>query len=157
MPALQSFGGLSKRDWSGLWPVPLRKMTGRGQPGGERIIGGGVQNRYGRGVLWYVFPSPEFSRPCLSLSEVSLVNVVRGASRAGSQKWGTSLACSNQASCFKPSCCEGQVDSRPATFSNPQPLACTCVTMEPFFLWAFIVPQFYCIFASKPVNGEIVL
>ena len=36
--------------------------------GGERIIGGGVQNRFWEGVLWYVSPSPEFSTPlCFSL------------------------------------------------------------------------------------------
>ena len=32
--------------------------------GGERIIsGGGVQNRFWGGALWYVFPSPEFPPP----------------------------------------------------------------------------------------------
>ena len=38
--------------------------------GGKRIIGGGVQkNRFWEGVLWYVFPSPEFSTPlCSSLN-----------------------------------------------------------------------------------------
>ena len=48
---------------------PLRKTTGRKQTGGgKRIIGGGVQNRFWEGVLWYVFPSPEFSTPlCFSL------------------------------------------------------------------------------------------
>ena len=33
--------------------------------GGNRIISGGVQNRFWGGVLWYVFPSPEFSPPPL--------------------------------------------------------------------------------------------
>ena len=31
--------------------------------GGNRIISGGVQNRFWGGDLWYVFPSPEFSPP----------------------------------------------------------------------------------------------
>ena len=40
----------------------------RKQGGGNRIISGGVQNRFWGGVLWYVFPSPEFFPPfCFSL------------------------------------------------------------------------------------------
>ena len=69
--ALQTwFGGLRKWDWSGLCPFPLRRtMTGREKGRGNRIIGGGVQNRFWGGVLWYVFPSPEFSTPfCFSLT-----------------------------------------------------------------------------------------
>ena len=31
--------------------------------GGNRIISGGVQNRFWGGDLWYVFPSPEFPPP----------------------------------------------------------------------------------------------
>ena len=44
-------------------PVSSKKTTGRKQrgAGGKSIIGGGVQNRCLEGVLWYVFPSPEFS------------------------------------------------------------------------------------------------
>ena len=49
------------------------KTNGRG--GGGRIMGGGGSKTVsGKGVLWYVFPSPEFSTPlCFSLrkSEVS--------------------------------------------------------------------------------------
>ena len=37
--------------------------------GGKRIIGRGSKNRFWEGVLWYVFPSPEFSPP-LFFSEV---------------------------------------------------------------------------------------
>ena len=34
---------------------------------------GGVQNRFGGGVLWHVFPSPEFSTPlCFSLLYTAL-------------------------------------------------------------------------------------
>ena len=53
-----TFAGLRKSDWSGLCPFPLRKMTGRVQNvPGNRIIGGGVQNRFLGRVLWCVFPS----------------------------------------------------------------------------------------------------
>ena len=44
-------------------PVPSKEMTGREQ---SRW---GIQNRFWGGVLWYVFPSPEFSTPlCFLLS-----------------------------------------------------------------------------------------
>ena len=36
---------------------------------GKRIIGGGVQNWFWGGVLWHVFPSPEFSTPPLFARE----------------------------------------------------------------------------------------
>ena len=53
------------------WSVPdSSKENNRAKTngGGKRIIGGGVQNRFWEGVLWYVFPSPEFSTPlCFSL------------------------------------------------------------------------------------------
>ena len=54
------------------WSVPVSsKENNRAKTngGGKRIIGGGgVQNRFWEGVLWYVFPSPEFSTPlCFSL------------------------------------------------------------------------------------------
>ena len=54
-------------------PVPLRQMTGCGQMGEKRIIGVGVQARLGGGgggVLWCVFPLPEFPPPlcrCLKI------------------------------------------------------------------------------------------
>ena len=38
--------------------------------GGKRIIGGGNKNRFWGGILWYVFPSPEFDPLCRSLSEL---------------------------------------------------------------------------------------
>ena len=39
-------------------------MTGREhRGGGNRIIGGGVQNRFGGGVLWYVSPPLSFPPP----------------------------------------------------------------------------------------------
>ena len=45
-------------------------MTGREQRGGgERIIIGLVENRFWGGLLWYVFPSPEFPHPLFSLQE----------------------------------------------------------------------------------------
>ena len=56
------------------WSVPVSsKENNRAKTngGGKRIIGGGggVQNRFWEGVLWYVFPSPEFSTPlCFSLN-----------------------------------------------------------------------------------------
>ena len=54
------------------WSVPVSsKENNRAKTngGGKRIIGGGVQNRFWEGVLWYVFPSPEFSTPlCFSLT-----------------------------------------------------------------------------------------
>ena len=57
---------------SGLCPFPLRRMTLREQRGGgNRIISGGVQNRFWGGALWYVFPSPEFPPP-LFFSEVGV-------------------------------------------------------------------------------------
>ena len=49
-----------------VWSVPVSsKENNRAKTngGGQRIIGGGVQNRFWEGVLWYVFPSPEFSTP----------------------------------------------------------------------------------------------
>ena len=53
----------------------LRRMTLREQRGGGRgesyHKGGGVQNRFRGGVLWYVFPSPEFPAP-LFFSDDSL-------------------------------------------------------------------------------------
>ena len=54
-------------------PASSKETTGRKQTGGggKRIIGGGVQHRFWEGVLWYVFPSPEFSHPPLFLSEIS--------------------------------------------------------------------------------------
>ena len=52
-----NFESLRKWDWSGLRPFPLRERQGA-EKGGGHIIGGGVQNRFGGGVLWYVFPSP---------------------------------------------------------------------------------------------------
>ena len=49
------------------WFVPVSsKENNRAKTngGGKRIIGGGgVQNRFWEGALWYVFPSPEFSTP----------------------------------------------------------------------------------------------
>ena len=39
-----------------------------GGGGGKRTVGGGVQDRFEGGVLWYVFPSPEFSTPPLCFS-----------------------------------------------------------------------------------------
>ena len=42
-------------------------MTGSEQRG-ERIIGGGVRNRFWGGALWYVFLSPEFTPLCFSLT-----------------------------------------------------------------------------------------
>ena len=43
-----------------VWSVPVPFMK---NDKGHRIIGGGVQNRFWGGVLWYVFLSPEFSTP----------------------------------------------------------------------------------------------
>ena len=64
-PPKPSFGGLRKWDLSGLCPFPLRRMTLREQRGGgNRIISGGVQNRFWEGISWYVFPSPEFPPLC---------------------------------------------------------------------------------------------
>ena len=58
--ALQtSFGGLRKLDSSGLCPFPGREQPG----GGERVIGGVVQNHFGAGGFMVCFPSPEFSTP----------------------------------------------------------------------------------------------
>ena len=57
------------------WSVPVSsKENNRAKTngGGKRIIGGGVQNCFWEGVLWYVFPSPEFSNPPLFFSEVVL-------------------------------------------------------------------------------------
>ena len=54
---VRSFGGLRKWDLPGGCRFNMAKTRG----GGKRIIGGGVQNRFLEGVLWYVFPSPEFS------------------------------------------------------------------------------------------------
>ena len=45
-------------DLSGLWSFPLRRMRGREQGRGKRIISGGVQNRFWGGALWCVFPLP---------------------------------------------------------------------------------------------------
>ena len=43
--------------------------------GGERTIGGGVQNSFWGGVLRYVFPSPESSTPlCFSLLLAPTIN-----------------------------------------------------------------------------------
>ena len=58
------------------WCVPVSSKetgTARTKGGGvKRIISGGVQNRFWGGVLWYVFPSPEFSTPlCFSLTIAS--------------------------------------------------------------------------------------
>ena len=54
------------------WSVPVssKETTGRRQTGGgKRIIRRGSKNRFWEGVLWYVFPSPEFSTPfCFSLN-----------------------------------------------------------------------------------------
>ena len=71
-----SFGDPKKSDSSGLYPFPLRKMTGHEQRGGKRIISGGVQNCFWGEVLWYVFPSPEFPPPSLRAGN-SLINLVR--------------------------------------------------------------------------------
>ena len=50
-------------DFSGLCPFPLRKRTGRKTKGGGR-----EKTIMWKGVLWYVFPSPEFSTTlCFSL------------------------------------------------------------------------------------------
>ena len=46
--------------------MTLREQRG----GGNRIISGGVQNRFGGEDLWYVFPSPEFPPPPLFFSDV---------------------------------------------------------------------------------------
>ena len=64
-PSKTTFGGLRTWDLSGLCPFPPKTMTWSEQTGGssERIIGGGVQNCFWGGVLWYVFPYPEFSTP----------------------------------------------------------------------------------------------
>ena len=64
-----SFGGLRQWDLPGLCRFPLRKQQGENKRGGgKRIVGGGFQNCFWKGVLWYVFPSPEFSTPlCFSL------------------------------------------------------------------------------------------
>ena len=58
------------------WSVPVsskennRAKTSGGE--GKRIIGGGFQNRFWEGVLWHVFPSPEFSTPlCFVLFIIS--------------------------------------------------------------------------------------
>ena len=71
------------------WSEPVsskennRAKTNEG--GGKRIIGGGVQNRFWEGVLWYVFPSPEFSTPlCFSLR--SLPGPARPESRKSLQR-----------------------------------------------------------------------
>ena len=58
------------------WSVPVsskEKQQGENKRGGgKRIIGEGVQNRFWEGVLWYVFPSPEFSTPlCFSLIKLT--------------------------------------------------------------------------------------
>ena len=58
------------------WSVPVsskenNRAKTNGGGGGKRIIGGGVQNRLWEGVLWCVFPSPEFSTPlCFSLKNI---------------------------------------------------------------------------------------
>ena len=68
-PLQNQFWRPQKMDSSGLCLFPPRKMTGREQWGGRRIIGGGVQNRFGGEALWYVFPSPEFPTPlCFPLT-----------------------------------------------------------------------------------------
>ena len=58
-----------------VWSAPVSsKESDRASTkgGGNRIISGGVQNRFWGGVLWYVFPSPEFPPPlCFSLTEGS--------------------------------------------------------------------------------------
>ena len=49
-----------KWDWFGRCPFPLMDMTERGQSWRKRIIGGGGgQNNFWKGVLWYAFPFPE--------------------------------------------------------------------------------------------------
>ena len=64
------FGGLRKWDLPGLRRFPLRKTTGRKQTGGKTYHRWGVKNRFWEGILWYVFPSPEFSTPPLFFSEI---------------------------------------------------------------------------------------
>ena len=51
-----------------VWSVPVpSNMTGCELRGGNRIIGGGFQNRFWGGVLWYIFLLQSFSPP-LSLN-----------------------------------------------------------------------------------------
>ena len=56
------------------WSVPVSsKENNRAKTNGgwgERYHRWGVQNRFWEGVVWYVFPSPEFSIPlCFSLKK----------------------------------------------------------------------------------------
>ena len=64
-PPKLACGCLRKWDSSGLCPFPLKSMTRREQGGGESYtIGEGDPKLFlGRGLIWYVFPSPEFSTP----------------------------------------------------------------------------------------------
>ena len=54
------------------WSVPVSsKENNRAKTngGGKRMMGG-IQSRFWEGVLWYVFPSHEFSTPPLFFSEI---------------------------------------------------------------------------------------
>ena len=54
------------------WSVPVSsKENNRAKTngGGKTYHKRGVQNRFWEGVLWYVFPSPEFSTPLCFFSE----------------------------------------------------------------------------------------
>ena len=57
------------------WSVPVSsKENNRAKTNwGGGNIGGGVQNRFWEGVLWYVFPSPEFSNPPLFFSDFGTI------------------------------------------------------------------------------------
>ena len=65
---------------SGLvWSVPASSKendrASRNGREGEVSQVGGVQNRFWTGVLWYVFPSPEFSTPRLPLSDLAYIYI----------------------------------------------------------------------------------
>ena len=74
-----SFGGLREWDWSGLCSFPLRKMTGRGQTGRKRIIGGrggGSKTVFGEGFV-VCSPLLRVFHPPLPLPDVQHVGHIR--------------------------------------------------------------------------------
>ena len=80
-----------KWDWSGLCPVPLRKITGREQTGGGTYQRWGGPEPFWGGVLWHVFPSPEFSTPLRFfrkiLVSVKFLSAILGPEMGASILW----------------------------------------------------------------------
>ena len=83
-PSKNSFAGFRKWDWSGLCPFHQTKTTGHG---GETYHRWGVQDRFWGGVLWYVFPSPEFSTPFCSSPTSPNECIVSGLKQHFFYKW----------------------------------------------------------------------